>query len=262
MQRFINNWSATLTAPATSGDLTLSVAPAEAAKLVGLGSGDHYLLTLAEVVEGQETAWEIVKVTGAAAGVLTVERGQEGTTAFAWSVGASISARATAAALNALTVQLADLQGRVTAAESALAALAERVTALEAPPDDGSESVDITVAVSGGYSAGFLQSASLGSSSPNSVMVPGAGAVALGGVTFFNDAPQRLSIIFNAEFSPALLASVEVQGAGTFTFAAATTAANENDGSNSFTVYEWEVTTTDWFASAGQVRTVSFFFNQ
>jgi hypothetical protein len=102
MQLFINNWAATLTAPATSGALTLSVNPAEAARLVGLGSGDHYLLTLAEVVDGQETSWEIVKVTGATAGVLTVERGQEGTASFAWSVGASISARATAGTLEEL----------------------------------------------------------------------------------------------------------------------------------------------------------------
>jgi hypothetical protein len=102
MQRFINNWAATLTAPATSGDLTLSVSPAEAAKLVGLGSGDHYVLTLAEVVDGQETAWEVVKITVASGGVLTVERGQEGTAARAWSVGASISARATAGTLEEL----------------------------------------------------------------------------------------------------------------------------------------------------------------
>lgn len=262
MQRFINNWSATLTAPATSGDLTLSVAPAEAAKLVGLGSGDHYLLTLAEVVEGQETAWEIVKVTGAAAGVLTVERGQEGTAPFAWSVGASISARATAAALNALTAQLADLQARLTDTEVALASLDERVAVLEAPPDDGSERVDITVAATNAYAAGFNADIALGSSTPEAVAVPGAGAVALGSVTIFNDVPKRLSIIFNDDFSPALLASVEVQGAGTFTFAAATTAVNENDGSNGYTIYEWEVTTTDWFASAGQVRAVSFLFNQ
>jgi hypothetical protein len=102
MQRFINNWAATLTAPATSGDLTLSVSPAQAALLAGLGSGDFYLLTLAEVVSDLETSWEIVKVTAAAGGVLTVERAQEGTTAYAWSVGASISARATAGTLEQL----------------------------------------------------------------------------------------------------------------------------------------------------------------
>ncbi len=102
MQRFINNWAATLTAPATSGDLTLSVSSAEAVKLVGLGTGDHYLLTLAEIVDDQETVWEIVKVTAASGGVLTVERAQEGTAPAAWSAGASISARATAGTLEEL----------------------------------------------------------------------------------------------------------------------------------------------------------------
>lgn len=102
MQRFINNWAATLTAPAISGDLTLSVDPAQAALLVGLGSGDHYLLTLAEIVDDVETDWEIVKVTAVTGGLLTVERGEEGTGAAAWSVGASISARATAGTLEEL----------------------------------------------------------------------------------------------------------------------------------------------------------------
>lgn len=102
MQRFINNWAATLTAPAVSGDLTLSIDPAQAAKLVGLGSGDYYLLTLAELVDDAETSWEIVKVTAVVGGVLTVDRGEEGTGAYAWSVGASISARATAGTLETL----------------------------------------------------------------------------------------------------------------------------------------------------------------
>lgn len=102
MQLFINNWAATLTAPATSGDLTLSVDPAQAALLTGLGAGDYYVLTLAEVVDDAETSWEIVKVTAVVGGVLTVERPVEGTTAAAWSVGASISARATAGTLETL----------------------------------------------------------------------------------------------------------------------------------------------------------------
>jgi hypothetical protein len=103
MQLFINNWAATLTAPALAGDLQLSVDPAQASRLTGLGGGDHYLLTLAEPGEaGGESAWEIVRVTGGADGVLTVERGQEGASAAAWSVGAEISARLTAGALEAL----------------------------------------------------------------------------------------------------------------------------------------------------------------
>ena len=136
MQLFLNNWNATLTAPATSGDLTLSVEPSQAAKLVGLGSGDHYVLTLAEVVDGIETSWEIVKVTAVVGGALTVERQQEGTGPAAWSVGAEISARATAGVLSNLLQMLA-------AQSQALNALAVRVGALEqGGPSEGDTLVD------------------------------------------------------------------------------------------------------------------------
>lgn len=103
MQLFINNWSAVLTAPAAASAASLSVPLADAAKLTGLGAGDHYLLTLAELDgNGAEIAWEIVKVTGSASGVLTVQRAQEGTTALDWVSASSISARATKGTLEAL----------------------------------------------------------------------------------------------------------------------------------------------------------------
>lgn len=103
MQLFINNWSAVLTAPATASAVSLSVPLADAAKLIGLGTGDHYLLTLAEVDgNGLETAWEIVKVTGAASGALTVLRAQEGTVARDWAAASAISGRATKGTLEAL----------------------------------------------------------------------------------------------------------------------------------------------------------------
>lgn len=96
MQLFTNNWSAVLTAPAAASAASLSVPLADAAKLTGLGAGDHYLLTLAEVDgNGLETAWEIVKVTGSASGALTVLRAQEGTAARDWASASVISARAT-----------------------------------------------------------------------------------------------------------------------------------------------------------------------
>lgn len=102
MQRFINNWSAVLAAPVTASAVSLSVPLADAAKLTGLGSGDYYLLTLAEVNQaGQEVAWEVVKVTAAADGVLTVERGIEGA-AREWLAGAAVSARVTAGTLASL----------------------------------------------------------------------------------------------------------------------------------------------------------------
>lgn len=103
MQLFINNWSTPLTASATAVDLQLTVDPAEAAKLTELGSGDHYLLTLALLDGGgAETAWEVVKVTAKASGLLTVVRAQEGTTALIWASGSGISARATKGTLETL----------------------------------------------------------------------------------------------------------------------------------------------------------------
>lgn len=102
MQRFINNWSAVLAAPLTVSAVSLSVPLADAAKLIGLGSGDYYLLTLAEVNQaGQEVAWEVVKVTATADGALTVVRGIEGA-ARAWPVGAAVSGRVTAGTLASL----------------------------------------------------------------------------------------------------------------------------------------------------------------
>lgn len=103
MQLFINNWSAVLTAPATASAVSLSVPLADAAKLTGLGSGDHYLLTLAALDgSGIEIAWEVVKVTASSAGVLTVQRAQEGTTALDWVSASVISARATKGTLEGL----------------------------------------------------------------------------------------------------------------------------------------------------------------
>lgn len=103
MQLFINNWATMLTAPAGASAGTFSVPLADAEKLTGLGAGDHYLLTLAEVDgNGLETAWEIVKVTGAASGVLTVLRAQEGTAARDWASAAVISARVTKGSLEVL----------------------------------------------------------------------------------------------------------------------------------------------------------------
>lgn len=100
MQRFINNWSTVLTAPATTAAASISVPLTDAAKLIGLGAGDYYLLTLAIVDgSGAETAWEIVRVTGAAGGVLAVDRAQEGTDALELAAGTRISARITAATL-------------------------------------------------------------------------------------------------------------------------------------------------------------------
>ncbi len=97
MLRFVNNWKTTLQAPLSAGAGTLQVPSGAAALLVGLGAGDTYRLTLAEVnVDGVEVAWEIVTVSANASGVLTVARGEEGTAARDWSAGTRIAQRLTA----------------------------------------------------------------------------------------------------------------------------------------------------------------------
>lgn len=108
MQLFINNWSAALSAPASFSAVQLSVSPALAAKLSGLGAGAYYLLTLATVDgAGTETSFEVVKVTAQAAGLLEVERAQEGTVAVNWAADARISARLTAGSLANIFTALA-----------------------------------------------------------------------------------------------------------------------------------------------------------
>ncbi|MCO6057295.1 hypothetical protein NG726_11500 [Pseudomonas sp. MOB-449] len=103
MQRFLNNWSTPLAAPLTAGATAMDVSSAAAAELVGLGAGDHYLLTLVEVdANGREVDWEIVKATANAGGTLTIERDQEGSGARDWPSGTPISVRLTAGALAAL----------------------------------------------------------------------------------------------------------------------------------------------------------------
>lgn len=96
MQLFIDNWSASLLAPASADAVVLSVEPSLAALLVGLGGGDFYELTL---IEGGEEGWEVVTATGLAAGEISVTRGAG---ARAWAAGTAIEARLTAAALRKL----------------------------------------------------------------------------------------------------------------------------------------------------------------
>lgn len=117
MQLFIDNWSASLLAPATAEAVSLSVEPSLAARLVGLGEGDFYELTLVEHdAAGLEIDWEVVTVTGRAAGVLAVTRSG---TARAWASGTLIEARLTASAMETLR----DAAGGTTVGSSAPQAL-------------------------------------------------------------------------------------------------------------------------------------------
>lgn len=114
MQRFINNWSTVLTVPATDegGSQELSIDSAVGDLLPFLGDLDYLAMTLYEVDEdtGEEIRREDVRCYAYAAGVLQVDRAQEGTEAQAWPAGARIEARLTAGAMSQL---LADV-GRLT----------------------------------------------------------------------------------------------------------------------------------------------------
>lgn len=139
MQRFINNWAAPLTAPLAADAAALQIAVDQAARLVGLGGGDHYLLTLAQTdSNGNEVAWEVVKATSVSGGQVSITRAQEGTVALSLPAGAAVSARLTAGSMVVLVQAHTDLQAQVQALGQGLAGLqqqvqelAERVSELE-----------------------------------------------------------------------------------------------------------------------------------
>lgn len=153
MQLFINNWASSLTLPATASAVQLSVPEADANRLTGLGTGDHYRLTLATLdVNGIETAWEVVRVTGHTAGVLDVLRGQEGTTALELEAATAISARLTQATMETLRDSagpaLSDTApqplGAAAAGTSPAASREDHVHPMPAKADIGLGSVDNT----------------------------------------------------------------------------------------------------------------------
>ncbi len=151
MQLYLNNWATTTAAEASAAALEILIAPADAAKLVGLGTGDHYLLTLIEQDgAGTEIDWEVVKVTAVSGvtGALTIDpagRGLEGTAARLWPIGTSISLRVTAGGLEALRdsggADLSDAApqalGAASAGVSEEASRADHVHDLPTPADIG-----------------------------------------------------------------------------------------------------------------------------
>ncbi len=98
--QFVNNWTASLQAELASDATSMIIETDRAALLTGLAVGDYYMATLVGVdVAGQENAWEIVKITANASGVLTIARAQEGTAARLWPAGTVVSGRVTAGLL-------------------------------------------------------------------------------------------------------------------------------------------------------------------
>ena len=100
-QLFKNNASGLLSAGCTAVDTSLVLV--DASNMPTATEEDYYLLTLIGMNEnGQENAWEIVKVTAKAGNTLTVVRGQEGTTAVPWGAATAIQLRITASTLDLL----------------------------------------------------------------------------------------------------------------------------------------------------------------
>ncbi len=98
MQKFINNWSTTLTQSITASDTIIQVDINAASQLAaGFQQGDYYLLTIDDGVNV-----EIVKALAVNGAQLEIERAQEDTVAISWPVGALIEARVTAGALKEL----------------------------------------------------------------------------------------------------------------------------------------------------------------
>jgi hypothetical protein len=80
---------------------TTAITVADGSKFPAITGGDYFLMTIVGYDgNGNENAWEIVKVTARSVNVLTVVRAQEGTTALTWANGALCELRVTANSLN------------------------------------------------------------------------------------------------------------------------------------------------------------------
>lgn len=108
-QLFANNVATKLATAAQSTDSNIAVLSTSG--MPTLVGSDFFLLTLAEITEGAETAWEIVKVTAINGNNLTIVRAQEGTTARFWEGGTKAEMRLTAESLSLKTVNGTSLFG-------------------------------------------------------------------------------------------------------------------------------------------------------
>lgn len=91
LQKFKNNATTTLAAGIDAVQTSIDVADATA--LPTITGSEWFYLTITQPTGTTETAWEIVKVTAVAVNTLTVERGQNGTSAQAWSSGSKAENR-------------------------------------------------------------------------------------------------------------------------------------------------------------------------
>jgi microcystin-dependent protein len=99
---FTNNATSTLAADIAAGAVSLTVQAADAAKFPSPTAGNWSPVTVVDLLGNIE----IMRCTARAGAVLTVTRAQEGTAAMAFTAGARVDHRLTAAALAALFVDV------------------------------------------------------------------------------------------------------------------------------------------------------------
>lgn len=100
-QLFANNIATTLNGAILAGDTSITVSDGSA--MPSPTGGDYFLLTLIGLDgNGNENAWEIVKVTARTGNDLTVVRAQEGTSAVGWADATRCELRLTAGSLSGL----------------------------------------------------------------------------------------------------------------------------------------------------------------
>jgi hypothetical protein len=148
MQLFENNVTVFLNQSVTSIETELTLDDVSALPIIG--GGNTFKLTFFRLTDGVESHWEVMEVTDVTGSVITVNRGQEGTTAREWVAGSIAQMRVTsgtlevlrdnnAAALSAATTAGSNATTAVNTANSALAAAtdasADANTALDAAED-------------------------------------------------------------------------------------------------------------------------------
>lgn len=101
-QLYANNAYSALASGITAVATSLTLASGTGVRFPSISGGDYFLLTLADVSGGSESAWEIVKVTARATDTLTIVRAQEGTTGSIWASGTPVDLRITKGSLATL----------------------------------------------------------------------------------------------------------------------------------------------------------------
>lgn len=165
---FANNAATTLAADAAIGATQLTLTSATAFPTPS--NSNYYYVTLDD-----GTNIEVVKVTGKSSSILVVTRAQEGTSARAWSTGAKVELRETAATLN----QFVQNEG-VVASSSMLLRIPGATTASNTVGTDAigigsnpTPSGQTSIAIGGGVTASGQNSIAIGSGTTSTAGVQG-----------------------------------------------------------------------------------------